>query len=182
MVSPTRNELLTNVIDYISLVTGLDKSVIIRGKQNAPVPIGGNYATVIYSTDTQDGTAAISYTPINQDIMYAIKGKRFVTFEIQFYREGATDLGKALLMGASTPAAEIFFYSSLFTFRQIRSVSESATVISENYEERAILLLDLTIAERQNIMVNRIEKANILVTQNNSESSSITRSLNVDVS
>lgn len=166
MVNPTRNELITSLVDYIVLATGLDRDVDIRGKQNAPVPVGGNYCTLLYVTDTPDGTANIKVTEtLDQDLLeYSLLGKRFYTFSLQFYREGATDLAKIFLMFNQTPQGLEFFQTVPYSFRRIAQLTENAQVISENYEERVILNLELTVAETQRIIINKVSGTSINVT------------------
>ena len=169
VISPTRNELITSLVDYIELTTGLDRNFIIRGKQNAPVPIGSNYCTLVYVIDAAEGTANINIVPtVDPNLLeYQIRGKRFYNFSVQFYRTGATDLARLLMMAAETPIGLEFFQTVPFSFRRIQQVNENAQVISENYEERAILNLELTVAETQSIIVNKVSGTTINVIYDN---------------
>jgi hypothetical protein len=170
MVSPTRNELLASLVTLINTATGLSKDVIIRGKQNAPVPLGDNYCTLLYVTDIANGTSNITIedTPDPNLYTYAMRGKRYYTFSIQFYRTGATDLAKLLMMFNETPTGLEFFQTVPYTFRRIAQVGENAQVISANYEERAALNLELTVAETQRIIVNKVSGTTINLTYDNS--------------
>ena len=166
MVSPTRNELISELVQYVSDATGLSKELIIRGKQNAPSPIDP-YCTILYVTDTPDGTHNIRISAIEDDttqLDYAMRGKRYYTFSVQFYKTGATDLAKLLMMFPQTPNGLEFEQTSYFNVRKIESVVENATLISQNYEERASLTVELTVGEKQNLIVNRVAEVKIPLT------------------
>jgi len=163
MVEPTRNELLTNLVVFINLLTGLDDTAILRGKQNAPVPLG-NYCSLVYVTDTADGLADTTFEEIDgfEELLNAkLSGRRLYTFSVQFYRDGATDLAKTLMLGVESPESQIFQQTGLFIVSAVRLLSEAAVVISQNYEERAILSLDILVQEKLTQEVNKIRQIDI---------------------
>jgi len=163
MINPTRSELLTNVVDYIELATSLSRDVIIRGKQNAPVP-SGSYCTIVYVAGDSDGTSVIKTSEIDGDdtqLDYLMRAKRTYTFSVQFYRDNATDYAKRVMMFHETPTGQEFQQASYFTVNNIMSVSEAAEVLSNNYEERAILNLEILVAERQDLIVNRVAEVTV---------------------
>ena len=163
MVEPTRKELLANLVLYISLLTGLDESVIMRSKQNSPAPLG-NYCSLVYVTDTADGLADTTFEEIEgfDNILNAtLASRRLYTFSVQFYRDGALDLAKRFMLGIESPESQIFQQTGLFIVSAIRSITEAAIVISQNYEERAILSLDILVQEKLTQEVNKIRQIDI---------------------
>lgn len=166
VISPTRDELLADLVTYIAQATGLDTSAIIRGKQNAPSPLN-QYCSVLYLTDLQMGTPSKTRTVNDIDdtlIDLVLRGKRQYDFSVQFYRGGATDLAKELMMYYQTPAGVLYEQTSLFSVNRIVSVNENATVMSNNYEERAILTLELIVNETQTIVTSVVEEVDLLLT------------------
>ncbi|MEE9451376.1 MAG: hypothetical protein V3V61_01305 [Gammaproteobacteria bacterium] len=163
MINPTRQDIITELVDYIELATALPRAQIIRGNQNAPSPTD-TYCSVLYVTDTAVGTTNIQLddNTLDEDKLdYMMRAKRHYSFSVQFYRDGATDLAKAFLMFGQTPAGLEFQQTSVFTIRIIESITEAASVISQNYEERAALTLELIINEKQDIVINRVAEVTI---------------------
>ena len=163
MINPSRDGLLKNVIEYVSASTGLVQSDIIRGNQNAPIPTGANYSTVLYVSSVSDGTVNIekSANIDPQKIDYKIRGKRFYLFSIQFYRTGAVDLGKELMLYHETPAGEIFLQSALFSVRLVNEITQVSAVVSENFEERATIDFNVIVSETKNLVVNKVASIDV---------------------
>jgi len=160
MASPTRSELLISLIDYVNLSTGLDKSVIIRGNQNAPSPLN-NYCSILYLSDTPIGTHNLksSVDGIDPNISNVyVRGKREFQYSIQFYREGASEFAKDFILFAETPKGVRFQLSSPFIFNKIDNITQSSSVMSNNYEERAILNLSLLVNENYQNSVNNVDE------------------------
>ena len=157
-ISPTRQELITSLVTYINLATGISVDDIIRGKQNAPSPLG-NYATLLYVTDSTYGIDEIVTSENlvdNTQLDYEIRGTRRYSFNVQFFRNRATDFAKEFMQFHRTPAGITFLQQAPYTFRVINQITESAEVVSQNYEERAILVLELWVRERQTVLVNTV--------------------------
>ena len=156
MISPTRNELLLSLVDYIVDATGLAQAQIIRGKQNSPAPLD-TYCSVLYVTDTPNCLISKEITEFDsQTLQYLLYGERYYSFSVQFYRANATDLAKQLMMYHETPEGQAYQLTGLFTVRDVQQVEEGAVVMSDNYEERAILMLELIVNETQTILVNKV--------------------------
>lgn len=161
MISPTRNEIIKSLVDYIELATGLARDKIIRGNQNAPAPTG-SYCTLLYTSDSSPGTSNIDLRDIDpQTFNYISRSKRNYTYSIQFYRDGATDLAKSLMMFSSMPAGKEFQQVALFTINSIELLSSSSVVMSNNYEERAILSANIIVAETLESLVNKVASIEI---------------------
>jgi hypothetical protein len=166
MISPTRNELLANVVEYIALATGLAKNTIIRGKQNAPSPTAP-YCSVLYLTDTDDGLSNIDIAVIDGDERhydYNLRQKRYYTLSVQFYRGSASDLARTLMIFHQLPAGKEFIQTALFSVRRIVDVSEAAAVMSQNFEERAALNFELVLNTFATQVVNNVESVTIPLT------------------
>jgi hypothetical protein len=157
MVSPTRNEILAQIVAYVKAATGLADGAIIRGKQNAPSPTN-SYASVLYISDTGDGTANADVTEIDgsdTQLNYSLRAKRYYSYSVQFYRDGAADLARSLMLFHETPEGQEFQQTAFFTIRRIVDISESAVLMSNNYEERAALTVELNVNETLTNVVNR---------------------------
>ncbi len=179
MISPTRAELLANIIDYVELATSLDRAKIIRGNQNAPSPVD-TYCTVLYVTDIPDGTANINITDHATDdtkMDYSMRCRRNYNYSIQFYRDNATDHAKSLLMFNETPIGKEFQQTSLFTIKKIESVAQTSEVMSDNFEERAIINIELIVSESQNIEINKVASIDIVI--NMSDTTDIVENLEI---
>ena len=111
-------------------------------------------------------------------IDYTLRGKRFYDFSVQFYRDNATDLAKTLLMYHQTPDGLLYLQTANFLVRRIDNLSEAASVLSQNYEERAALDVQLYVSETQTVTVSKITKASIELIF--SEASDITETIEVD--
>jgi len=163
MVKPTRNELLKELVDYTVLATGLPREKVIKAKQNAPSPLG-NYCTIQYVTEITSGTANIDISEDVSDatkLLYDVRGKRYYTYSVQFYRIGAADLARDFLMFHNFPAGKEFIQTSLFTFRRINSIDGASIQMSQNYEERAVLNLEIIVAETAQVKVTKVAKVPI---------------------
>lgn len=159
VISPTRKELIMSLVEFISDATGLAFSQILRGKQNAPVPLGA-YCTLLYVTDIPWGTPQVIIEENGQDsnlLDYKFKGKRKYNFSVQFYRDDATEYAKLLAMYFYTPWGQVYQQTASFSLNQVNVINETGTVISQNYEDRAMLSIDLIVFERQTITVNRVD-------------------------
>ena len=165
MISPTRNELIANLVSYISLATGLTNEKIIREKQNAPPPLD-TYCSILYITDTSIDTANVSIqeTIDPLKLSYKFRAKRRYTYSVQFYRSESTNLAKLLMLYHETPFGIQFQQTGLFCVQNIREITENAIVISDNYEQRAVLNMELDVAERQEILVDRVQEVDINLT------------------
>ena len=157
MISPTRNELIASFAGYIRNATGLAEGLVIRGKQNAPAPTD-TYCTLLYVTDTAAGLSSKTLTEETQDTLkYRFNAFRHYVFSVQFYRDNATNLAKQLMLYHETPAGIEYQQTAQFGVKDIVAVEEAAEVISQNYEQRAILSIDLNVNEIQEVIINRVK-------------------------
>ena len=60
-----------------------------------------------------------------------------------------------------TPTGMEFQQTGLFTVESVSNVTESAQVMSKNYEERAIVAFNILVSERQIIEINKVAEVDV---------------------
>lgn len=168
-VTPTRQELLESLINYTILSTGLSADKIVRGKQNAPVPLGA-YCTLLYITDSVNSLAENQLKQLlgnDNQLQNNTRVQRIYTFSVQFYRDNATDLAKAFMLYYQTLEAQVFFETALFNIKNITNITENSNIVNKNYQERAILTVDLYVEENISTLVNKVDEVDINISYNN---------------
>ena len=170
-VSPTRNELLLNLIEYTELSTGLSNDRIIRGKQNAPAPTGA-YCTITYINHVANGLRENKLSTIvnnDNELTEVTTVQKIYSYSVQFYRDNAADLGMSFMLYYQTLEAQVFFMTSLFTIKSIDNISESGDIVSKNYQERAIMTVDLYVRENIFTIINKVDEIDINIKYNELE-------------
>jgi hypothetical protein len=163
MLSPTRQELVQNLAQYISLATGLTPDKIIRGYQNAPDPMN-SFCSFNYVTSSPMGTPKYSYRLDELDdtkINMVISSQRSVQFDVRFHRDLATDLANNFEIFTKSPLAQEYFQTSFFIIENIVQVNLTTILQSRNYEEQALVETYLKINETKTFETNAVAEITI---------------------
>lgn len=163
MVNPTQNDLDILIRQYVSVASGLDSKFVIPGDDNHAAPVVP-YATVKELTKVGSGIDSIKTgagpNPLTQKTLY-YKGRRAITYSIQFYKEGAADYAEGLIMFASTDAGQILLAQNGLTWEIAGPVQNLDAIMGSKFETRRAVDITLRYQSTNNEDVNAIGSAEI---------------------
>ena len=144
MIAPTTYALDDAVRAFAAAGSGLDPNQVIPGNDGGPVP-DGLFASVLLIHQAIDG---IPETPLR----LSAEGERLdaethanvrTRYSVQWFRTGAHDAAKRLSVWASSPTGRDLASSLGLTFIRVSDIRQLDDIVSNAWEERAGLDLDL---------------------------------------
>ena len=137
-IAPTRDAIETSIRRFVATASGLPITHVIPGNDGGSAP-DGTYATVLLVTATSPGDAWADETAERG----AIRSRTYLTIEaiysIQFFRDGAQDHAQRLRLFSYSSAGILDAERRRFSIIRAEDVRQLDSVVSEEWEERAVL-------------------------------------------
>lgn len=135
---------------------------VIPGNDGGPAP-NGLYASVLAISQAGDGVPyhTSSARPDGETLDIQTINTIRATFSVQFYRKGARDLARRFAVWCSSPSGNTAALESGLTFLRTSEVRQLDSIISDDWEERAGLDLEIGYLERIAEVVDIISSAEI---------------------
>ena len=144
MIEPTTQNMERAVRGFVAAGSGLESRRVRPGNSDGPAP-NELYATVLLIHQAIDG---IPETPLR----LSAEGERLDAethanvrsrYSVQWFRPGAHDAAKRLSVWASSPTGRDLASSLGLTFIRVSDIRQLDDIVSNAWEERAGLDLDL---------------------------------------
>ena len=178
--TPAQNDLDILIRQLVSNATGLDSSLVIPGNDNHPAPIVP-YATTLEITTIGNGVDAESTRVASGPTKACAKfsGRRFVTYSVQFFKDGAADNAEALISYPKTTPGQIFLNENNLTWNIASDIRNLDGLDSgEEYETRRSVDITFAYMSRNEYELNNIASVEIELTHSDG-SEDITETIEV---
>ena len=142
MISPATQTLERAVRAYVAEGSGLESKRVAAGNRNAPAP-NDPYATVLLITASGQGIPYTLYEDDEDEVDASTIGTVRARYSVQWYREGARDAARRFAMWSWSPRGVDVATARGLTFLRVSDVRQLDAIVSDAWEERAGLDLDL---------------------------------------
>ena len=142
MLAPTATTLEDAVMGYVALGSGLKRDTnVLSGNENGPAP-NDLYASVLLIRSRSDGMPSDRATQTGsiQSLTEAAVQDRY---SVQWYRKGARDAAQRFRLWTASPEAQEYMDRVGLAFVRTSEVRQIDSIISDAWEERAGLELDI---------------------------------------
>lgn len=162
--SPTYTNLLNAVMNLVAEATGIERSNVIPGNDNAPAP-NSLYATVLVISIAGEGVDSEVARDASDDTEtdLNIKGNRIGSFSVQTYRDGAADAIESLLSFGATSVGQIWLQENSLTWRKASDTRNLDAVMGSKWEERRSVDIELKYTSTKVDTVNSIASTEIII-------------------
>ena len=149
-LAPTTDVLERNIGGYVAEGSGLARASVIPGNEPGVAPIGP-YATVVLISEVADGHSWTSDAPVAPDdppsdlISQTVRESIASSYSVQFFRAGARDRARQFRLWAQSPTGIYGADRRGLTFYRAGPVLQLNQIVSEEWEERAGIDLELGI-------------------------------------
>ena len=146
MISPDTRTLERAVRGYVAAGSGLESRRVLPGNRNAPAS-NDLYATVLLITASVRGIPYTLYEGDGELVDASTIGTVGARYSVQWYRRGARDAARRFGVWTSSPKGVDFANARGLTFMRVSDVRQIDSIVSDAWEERAGLDLDLEYQE-----------------------------------
>jgi len=159
-VNPTQEYLDETVREFVSLATGLDfDKNVIPGDDGHAAP-NGPYATVKEIIRIKSGIDSQvdreNVDPVKSTLNF--KGRRRITYSVQFYKAGAADFAEALLAYPNQSPAQIWLAEKGLTWSIASDIRNLDTVMGSKPEIRRSIDISFWYKTTATAEINIIDK------------------------
>ena len=165
MIEPTTYDLEDSVRSFVARGSGIDSGKMIPGNSSGPAPNRRLYATLLLIDHAVQGVprSRLTHVPDTDEIDVLTTSTIRDRYSVQWYREGAMDAARRFSIWTSSPEGLESAATGGFTFLAVGDVRRIDDIITLEFEERASLDLDIGYRERVTTSVNKLEGADIIV-------------------
>lgn len=176
---PVQNDVDVLIRKFVSLASGLASKYVIPGNDSSPAP-AVPYATVLEITKKGSGidseVAIEGPDPLLQKTLKH-KGRRIITYSVQFYKAGAADSIEGLLSYAATSPGQVWLAENSLTWVIAGDIINLDSIMGSEFEERRQVNITFRYQSRRAVDINTIGSADIDITL--SDSTDLTENLEV---
>lgn len=164
--TPDQADIDVIVRQLVANASGLDSSLVIPGNDGHPAPTVP-YATVLEITTIQDGVdvenTRVASDPTKADADNT--GRRFVTYSVQFFKDGAAMNARCLLAYPKTTAGQIFLNENDLTWNLASDIRNIDNIVGgDKYEQRRSVDITLIYLSRNSYELNNLASVEIELT------------------
>lgn len=94
-------------------------------------------------------------------VIITIRSQRSVQFDVRFSRDGATDLANLFEVFTKSPLAQEYFQESFFIIQDIQQVNLTTLLLSQNFEEQALVETYLKVDQENQYETNAVSEVSI---------------------
>lgn len=175
--TPTQQELDRKARAFVVQATGLSQNKVIPGNDPHPEP-RGSYATVLEITKLGSGIdSEVARETGATTFRLDHKGRRSITYSVQFYRDGAADFIEGLLSYAATTPGQVWLAEQNLTWALAGPVTNLDTVINSKFEIRRAVDITFRYQSVRQVDINAIGSVEIDMTL--SDSNDLTETVEV---
>lgn len=125
---------------YVSAGSGLSDTLVIPGNSEGPAPSVA-YASVLLVSSLREGRAWTRYDDIGSTIIARTIASYRLLYQVQFYRRGAHELAARFRAWTESPGGIIYAQQRGLFYSSCGEVLQLDSVISAEWEERAVVEL-----------------------------------------
>ena len=167
-LAPTTQTLERAIRSYVAEGSGLAPGSVIPGNAQGPAPTGP-YGTVVLISEIADGHTWTNDAADDNGIEQTVYESVTASYSVQFFRADAYDRARQLRVWAQSPTGKYGADRRGFSFYSTSSVRQISEIVSEEWEQRAGIDLDVGIVTRAIHAVDSALTLDILVEHDGNE-------------
>ena len=162
--APTTQDLERSIRAYVAAGSGLASSQVIPGYTDGPAP-NGLYASVLLINEAIQGIPGTIFnlSESGQGLKAPVRATVRASYSVQWFREGSRDAARRFSVWASSPAGRELAAARGLTFLSVSDVRQLDDIVSDAWEERAGLDLEIGYIQMLTQALDYIEAAPVHV-------------------
>ena len=166
--APTTQDLERSIRAYVAAGSGLASSQVIPGYADGPAP-NGLYASVLLINEAIQGIPGTIFNlsesgqGLKAPVRATVRATVRASYSVQWFREGSRDAARRFSVWASSPAGRELAAARGLTFLSVSDVRQLDDIVSDAWEERAGLDLEIGYIQKIHQALDYIEAAPVHV-------------------